>query len=63
MQASAEAVRRDPYAALRHSDYRFFLAGRLAASMGSQMIDVRVDASMRDEPEEVHAPPALERSP
>jgi MFS family permease len=42
MQASAEAVRRDPYAALRHSDYRFFLAGRLAASMGSQMIDVAI---------------------
>ena len=42
MQASAEAVRRDPYAALRYSDYRFFLAGRLAASMGSQMIDVAI---------------------
>jgi MFS family permease len=42
MQASAEAVRSDPYAALRYSDYRFFLAGRLAASMGSQMIDVAI---------------------
>lgn len=42
MQASAETVRRDPYAALRYSDYRFFLAGRLAASMGSQMIDVAI---------------------
>jgi MFS family permease len=42
MQASAEALRRDPYAALRYSDYRFFLAGRLAASMGSQMIDVAI---------------------
>ena len=42
MQASAEAVRRDPYAALRYSDYRFFLAGRLAANMGSQMIDVAI---------------------
>ncbi len=42
MPASAEAVRRDPYAALRYSDYRFFLAGRLAASMGSQMIDVAI---------------------
>ena len=42
MPASAEAVKRDPYAALRYSDYRFFLAGRLAASMGSQMIDVAI---------------------
>jgi len=42
MQASAEAVRSDPYAALRYSDYRYFLAGRLAASMGSQMIDVAI---------------------
>lgn len=42
MPASTEAARRDPYAALRHSDYRFFLTGRLAASMGSQMIDVAI---------------------
>src|SRR5450432_4703717 len=42
MPASAEAVTRDPYAALRYSNYRFFLAGRLAASMGSQMIDVAI---------------------
>ena len=42
MPASAEAARHDPYAALRHSDYRFFLTGRLAASMGSQMIDVAI---------------------
>ncbi|HEY8795559.1 MAG TPA: MFS transporter [Gemmatimonadaceae bacterium] len=35
-------MRRDPYAALRYSDYRYFLAGRLAASMGSQMIDVAI---------------------
>ncbi len=42
MPASAEAQIRDPYAALRYSDYRYFLAGRLAASMGSQMIDVAI---------------------
>ena len=34
MPASAEAARHDPYAALRHSDYRLFLTGRLAASIG-----------------------------
>ena len=42
MPASVEEARRDPYAALRYSDYRFFLTGRLAASMGSQMIDVAI---------------------
>ncbi|MEO6210697.1 MAG: MFS transporter [Gemmatimonadaceae bacterium] len=42
MPASAEAQSRDPYAALRYPDYRYFLAGRLAASMGSQMIDVAI---------------------
>ncbi len=42
MPASAEAQIHDPYAALRYSDYRYFLAGRLAASMGSQMIDVAI---------------------
>jgi MFS family permease len=39
---SAEAAKHDPYAALCHSDYRYFLTGRLAASMGSQMIDVAI---------------------
>jgi len=42
MPASTEAAKRDPYAALRYSDYRYFLTGRLAASMGSQMIDVAI---------------------
>ena len=42
MPASAEVTARDPYAALRYTDYRFFLTGRLAASMGSQMIDVAI---------------------
>ena len=42
MPASAEEATRDPYAALRYSDYRYFLTGRLAASMGSQMIDVAI---------------------
>ncbi len=40
--ASAEEAKRDPYAALRYPDYRYFLTGRLAASMGSQMIDVAI---------------------
>jgi MFS family permease len=42
MPASAEPAARDPYAALRYADYRYFLTGRLAASMGSQMIDVAI---------------------
>jgi len=42
MPASTEAAKRDPYAALRYSDYRYFLTGRLAASMCSQMIDVAI---------------------
>jgi MFS family permease len=42
MPASAEPPARDPYAALRYADYRYFLTGRLAASMGSQMIDVAI---------------------
>lgn len=42
MQASAEVVRPDPYAALRYADYRFFLGGRLAATIGGQMIDVAI---------------------
>ena len=42
MTALAEEAKRDPYAALRYSDYRYFLTGRLAASMGSQMIDVAI---------------------
>lgn len=42
MPASTEALPHDPYAALRYPDYRFFLTGRLAASMGSQMIDVAI---------------------
>ncbi len=40
--ASAEAPPRDPYAALRYSDYRYFLAGRLCAIIGAQMIDVAI---------------------
>ncbi|HEV7704622.1 MAG TPA: MFS transporter [Gemmatimonadaceae bacterium] len=42
MPASTEAAKRDPYAALRYSDYRYFLTGRLAATMGGQMIDVAI---------------------
>jgi len=42
MPAFAEPAAHDPYAALRYADYRFFLTGRLAASMGSQMIDVAI---------------------
>jgi MFS family permease len=42
MPASTEAAKRDPYAALRFPDYRYYLTGRLAASMGSQMIDVAI---------------------
>jgi MFS family permease len=42
MPAFTEPGKRDPYAALRYSDYRYFLTGRLAASMGSQMIDVAI---------------------
>ena len=42
MPASTEVAARDPYAALRYTDYRYFLAGRLAASMGSLMIDVAI---------------------
>ena len=32
MPASTSVAARDPYAALRYADYRYFLAGRLAAS-------------------------------
>jgi MFS family permease len=42
MPASAELAARDPYAALRYADYRYYLTGRLASSMGSQMIDVAI---------------------
>jgi MFS family permease len=42
MPASAEAAKHDPYSALRHADYRYYLTGRLAASMGGQMIDVAI---------------------
>lgn len=42
MPSFTEPGKRDPYAALRYADYRYFLTGRLAASMGSQMIDVAI---------------------
>jgi MFS family permease len=42
MPPSTEVTARDPYAALRYSDYRYYLAGRLAASVGGQMIDVAI---------------------
>ena len=42
IRASANAPAHDPHAALRYSDYRYFLAGRLAGVIGSQMIDVAI---------------------
>jgi MFS family permease len=42
IRASANAPAHDPHAALRYSDYRYFLAGRLAGVVGSQMIDVAI---------------------
>lgn len=39
---SADAPAHDPHAALRYADYRYFLAGRLAGVVGSQMIDVAI---------------------
>jgi MFS family permease len=40
--AAAEAPARDPHAALRYPDFRYFLAGRLCAVIGSAMIDVAI---------------------
>ncbi|MEP7087464.1 MAG: MFS transporter, partial [Gemmatimonadota bacterium] len=42
MPVSTDEPKRDPYAALRYSDYRFYLTGRLAATIGGQMIDVAI---------------------
>jgi len=42
VSASTEKPERDPYAALRHANYRYYLTGRLVASVGGQMIDVAI---------------------
>lgn len=42
MPASTDAPAHDPHAALRYTDYRYFLTGRLAGVVGSQMIDVAI---------------------
>ena len=41
-QLPAEAIRHDPYAALRYRDFRLLTLGRLIASMGEQMVSVAI---------------------
>lgn len=40
--------RHDPYAALRHRDYRLFLAGRTLSTVAEQMLDVSVGWELYD---------------
>jgi MFS family permease len=40
--ADAKPARHDPYAALRHRDFRLLLFGRFVASLGEQMVSVAI---------------------
>jgi MFS family permease len=40
--SDSSIIRRDPYAALRHSDFRFLLVGRFIASFGAEMLSFAI---------------------